>query len=327
MQVLVAGGAGFIGSHLCERLLHDGHDVCAVDNLVTGRWENVGHLLERPGFQLITADITEPLPPAVPRVDRIYHLASPASPNAESPRSYIKLPLETADANTIGTRRLLERARRDGARFLFASTSEIYGDPEVHPQSESYRGNVSTTGPRSVYDEAKRFGETLAMLYWRTHNVDARVVRIFNTYGERMDPDDGRVMVNFVVQTLRREPLTIYGDGEQTRSFCYVGDLVHGLQSAIEAEDLGGEIFNLGNPDERTIMDFARTVQQVCGVNLPIEFRPLPTDDPTRRCPDITKAQALLGWNPTIGLEDGIRRTVASIRAELEVAHVPLALA
>lgn len=327
MQILVAGGAGFIGSHLCELLLRDGHDVCAVDNLVTGRWENVGHLFGRLGFKLITADITEPLPPTVPRVDRIYHLASPASPNAGSPRSYIKLPLETADANTIGTRRLLERARHDGARFLFASTSEIYGDPEVHPQAESYRGNVSTTGPRSVYDEAKRFGETLTTLYWRTHNVDARIVRIFNTYGERMDPEDGRVMVNFVVQALQGEPLTIYGDGEQTRSFCYVGDLVRGLQAAMETGGMGGEVFNLGNPDERTIVEFAQAVQRICGVALPIEFRPLPTDDPTRRCPDITKARTLLGWSPTVDLEDGIRRTVASIRAELDVAHLPLALA
>jgi nucleoside-diphosphate-sugar epimerase len=235
--------------------------------------------------------------------------------------------LETADANTIGTRRLLERARRDGARFLFASTSEIYGDPEIHPQPESYRGNVSTTGPRSVYDEAKRFGETLAMLYWRTHDVDTRIVRIFNTYGERMDPHDGRVMVNFAVQALRGEPLTIYGDGEQTRSFCYVSDLVRGLQAVMEAEGLAGEVFNLGNPEERTILDFARTIQQICGASLPIEFRPLPTDDPTRRCPDITKARTLLDWCPTVSIEDGLRRTISSIRAELEVSEVSLALA
>lgn len=327
MRVLVAGGAGFIGSHLCDLLVDGGHEVYAVDNFLTGRWENVGHLLECPRFHLVAADVKEPLPLAVPRVDRIYHLASPASPNAGSPRSYIRLPFETADANTIGTRQLLDRADRDGARFLFASTSEIYGDPTVHPQPESYRGNVSTIGPRAVYDEAKRFGETLVAAYWRAHNVDARIVRIFNTYGERMDPDDGRVMVNFVVQALRGEALTMYGDGQQTRSFCFVGDLVRGLQAALETDGLGGEVFNLGNPDERTIADLARTVQEIEGVNLPIERHSLPTDDPLRRCPDIAKAQALLGWSPTVGLEDGLRRTIASLRAELEAPSLTLAIA
>ncbi len=318
MRVLVAGGAGFIGSHLCESLLAAGHEVIAVDNFATGRPANVAHLAEHPRFTLVRADVNEPLPESVPPVERIYHLASPASPNAESPRSYLQLPLETAAVNTAGTRRLLERARRDGARFLFASTSEIYGDPEVHPQPETYRGNVSTTGPRAVYDEAKRFGETLVAAYHRAYGVDARIVRIFNTFGERMDPEDGRVVVNFIIQALRGEPLTIYGDGTQTRSFCYVADLVRGLIAVMEAEGMAGEVFNLGNPDERTIADFAATIQRICGVTLPVEHRPLPTDDPTRRCPDIAKARRLLGWSPQVGLEEGLRRTLPYFRDELK---------
>ena len=321
MRVLVAGGAGFIGSHLCESLLAAGHEVIAVDNLATGRAANVAHLAEHPRFTLVRADVTEPLPEGVPPVERIYHLASPASPNAESPRSYLQLPLETAAANTTGTQRLLERARRDGARLLFASTSEAYGDPEVHPQPETYRGNVSTTGPRAIYDEAKRFGETLVAAYHRAYGVDARTVRIFNTYGERMDPEDGRVVVNFIIQALRGEPLTIYGDGTQTRSFCYVADLVRGLVAVMEAEGMAGEAFNLGNPDERTIADFAATIQRICRVELPIEHRPLPTDDPTRRCPDIAKARRLLGWSPQVGLEEGLRRTVPYFQADLTNAQ------
>ena len=321
MHILVAGGAGFIGSHLCDSLLAQGHEVIALDNFATGRAANVAHLGEQPRFRLLKADVTEPLPRAIPALDRIYHLASPASPNAESPRSYLQLPLETADANSVGTRRLLERARRDGARFLFTSTSEIYGDPTVHPQPETYRGNVNTVGPRAVYDESKRFGETLAAAYHREFGVDARIVRLFNTFGERMDPEDGRVVVNFVLQALRGEPLTIYGDGRQTRSFCHVADLVRGLLAAMETEDLAGEVFNLGNPDERTIADFARAVQEACGVRLPVVRRPLPTDDPTRRCPDIGKARRLLGWSPAISLEEGLRRTIAYFRGEL--AHPP----
>ena len=264
MRILVAGGAGFIGSHLCDALLAAGHAVVAVDNFATGRRANVAHLRDEPRFRLVEADVTTPFPADAPWASaafaRIYHLASPASPSATSPRSYMQLPLETAAVNTVGTQLLLERARRDGARFLFASTSEIYGDPLVHPQTEEYRGNVSTTGPRAVYDEAKRFGETLAVAYWRRYGVDARLIRIFNTYGERMDPDDGRAVVNFASQALRGEPLTIYGDGSQTRSLCHVSDLVRGMVAVMEGAGLGGEVFNLGNPDERTMLELAEAV-------------------------------------------------------------------
>ena len=317
MQILVAGGAGFIGSHLCDALLAAGHAVTAVDNFATGRAGNVAHLRDEPRFRLVEADVTLPLPADLPPFARIYHLASPASPNATSPRSYMQLPLETAAVNTIGTRLLLDRARHDGARLLFASTSEIYGDPIIHPQPEDYRGNVSTTGPRAVYDEAKRFGETLATAYWRRYGVDARLVRIFNTYGERMDPDDGRAVVNFASQALRGEPLTIYGDGSQTRSLCHVSDLVRGIVAVMEGEGLGGEVFNLGNPDERTMLDLAAAVQRACGAALPLAFRPMPTDDPTRRCPDIGKARRILGWSPRVSLDDGLQCLIAAFRVEL----------
>lgn len=316
MRVVVAGGAGFIGSHLCDALLAAGHEVWALDNFATGRRDNVAHLAGEARFHLIEADVTQPLPPALPPFARIYHLASPASPNATSPRSYMQLPLETAVVNTIGTQLLLERARHDNARFLFASTSETYGDPLIHPQPETYRGNVSTIGPRAVYDEAKRFGETLASAYWRKYGTDARLIRIFNTYGERMDPADGRAVVNFAAQALRGEPLTIYGDGSQTRSLCHVSDLVRGIVAVMEGEGLGGEVFNLGNPDERTMLDLARAVQAVCRTDLPYHFHPMPADDPTRRCPDITKARQRLGWQPTVPLESGLARLIGAFRHE-----------
>ena len=317
-NILVAGGAGFIGSHLCDALLAADHDVWAVDNFATGRRANIAHLAAHPHFSLVEADVTAPLPPDLPTFARIYHLASPASPNATSPRSYMQLPLETAAVNTVGTQLLLERARHDGARILFASTSEIYGDPLVHPQREDYRGNVSTLGPRAIYDEAKRFGETLMIAHWRRWGTDARLIRIFNTYGERMDPDDGRAVVNFAAQCLRGEPLTIYGDGSQTRSLCHVADLVRGIIAVMEADGLAGEVFNLGNPDERTMIDLAQAVMTACEVELPLAFRPMPTDDPTRRCPDIGKAQRLLGWQPTIPLEEGLGRLIAAFRQELD---------
>ena len=316
MRVVVAGGAGFIGSHLCDTLLAAGNEVWAIDNFATGRRENVAHLAGEARFHLIEADVTQPLPADLPPFARIYHLASPASPNATSPRSYMQLPLETAAVNTVGTQLLLERTRQDGARFLFASTSETYGDPLIHPQPESYRGNVSTLGPRAIYDEAKRFGETLALAYWRKYGTDARLIRIFNTYGERMDPADGRAVVNFAAQALRGEPLTIYGDGSQTRSLCHVSDLVRGIVAVMESEGLGGEVFNLGNPDERTMLDLARAVQAVCKTDLPYDFLPMPTDDPTRRCPDITKVRRHLGWQPTVPLEVGLERLIAAFRHE-----------
>jgi nucleoside-diphosphate-sugar epimerase len=316
MRVVVAGGAGFIGSHLCDALLAAGHEVWALDNFATGRPENVAHLADEARFHLVETDVTQPLPADLPAFERIYHFASPASPNATSPRSYMQLPLETAAVNTVGTQLLLERARRDGARLLFASTSEIYGDPLIHPQPETYRGNVNTIGPRSIYDEAKRFGETLVYAYWRKYGTDARLIRIFNTYGERMDPADGRAVVNFAAQALRGEPLTIYGDGSQTRSLCHVSDLVHGIVAVMEGEGLGGEVFNLGNPDERTMLDLARAVQTVCKTDLPYDFRPMPTDDPTRRCPDITKARQRLSWQPTVPLEVGLERLIGAFRHE-----------
>jgi len=317
MRVLVSGGSGFIGSHLCDALVAAGHEVWAGDNFATGRRDNVAHLRDQPRFHLVTSDVTQTLPDEIPPVERIYHLASPASPNATSPRSYMQLPLETAAVNTVGTQLLLERARRDGARFLFASTSEIYGDPAVHPQPEEYRGNVSTTGPRAVYDEAKRFGETLTAAYWRKYGVDGRLIRIFNTYGERMDPEDGRAVVNFAAQALRGQPLTIYGDGSQTRSLCHVSDLVRGIIAVMEGDGLGGEVFNLGNPDERTMLDLAQAVLDACGVELPFDYRPMPTDDPTRRCPNIDKARRVLGWQPTVRLEEGLQRLIAAFRQEL----------
>lgn len=318
MHILVAGGAGFIGSHLCDANLGAGHEVWAVDNFATGRRANVAHLAAHPRFHLVEADVTQPLPPELPPFTRIYHLASPASPNTTSPRSYMQLPLETAAVNTVGTRQLLERARQDGARILFASTSEIYGDPLVHPQTEEYRGNVNTLGPRAIYDEAKRFGETLMIAYWRRFGTDARLIRIFNTYGERMDPDDGRAVVNFVAQALRGEPLTIYGDGSQTRSLCHVSDLVRGIMAVMEGEGLAGQVFNLGNPDERTMLDLAHAVMAACGTDLPLAFYPMPTDDPTRRCPDISKARQHLGWQPTVSLEEGLGRLIAAFRQELD---------
>jgi len=316
MRVVVAGGAGFIGSHLSDALLAAGHDVWALDNFATGRRDNVARLADEPRFHLVECDVTQPLPGGLPTFARIYHLASPASPNATSPRSYMQLPLETAAVNTVGTQLLLERARRDDARFLFASTSEIYGDPLIHPQPETYRGNVSTTGPRAIYDEAKRFGETLAIAYRRRYGTDARVIRIFNTYGERMDPADGRAVVNFAAQALRGQPLTIYGDGSQTRSLCHVSDLVRGIVAVMEGEGLGGEVLNLGNPDERTMLDLARAVQTACKTDLPYDFHPMPTDDPTRRCPDITKARQRLGWQPVVPLERGLERLIDAFRHE-----------
>ena len=325
-RALVAGGAGFVGSHLCDALLADGWEVWAVDNFSTGRLDNVAHLQDEPRFHLVKADITRELPDLIPRVDRIFHLASPASPNSKSPRSYMQLPLQTAMANTIGTNILLERAKRDGARLLFASTSEIYGDPAVHPQAELYRGNVSTIGPRAVYDETKRFGETLCSAYWRTFGVDTRIIRIFNTYGERMDPADGRVIVNFATQALRGEALTIYGDGRQTRSFCYVTDLVSGILSVMDGANLAGEVFNLGNTEERTIAEFAQLVQDACGTSLPVVYLSRPVDDPTRRCPDISKATSRLGWQPRICLREGLIRTMPYFRDEInscsEIADV-----
>ena len=303
-QVVVAGGAGFLGSHLCDRLIQRGDTVVCLDDLSTGSKENVAHLLGHERFNLIVTNVSENVElEDSSQVDAVCNLASPASPPA-----YLARPFDTLAVGSEGTRRLLELARAHGARFLMASTSEIYGDPEVHPQVESYRGNVDPTGPRSVYDEAKRFAESLTMAMHRTHGVNVGIARIFNTYGPRLSPGDGRVVSNFIVQALRGEPLTVYGDGSQTRSLCFVDDEIGGLLALLDSS-LTGPV-NIGNPDERSVLDLAHFVLEVTGSTSGIVFEPLPTDDPTRRCPDITLARTELGWEPTTGLREGIEKTI-----------------
>lgn len=303
MRSLVAGGAGFIGSHLCEELLNRGHQVLCVDNLITGHKENVAHLMKDGSFDLLIHDVVEEL--EVDRADYVFHLASPASPVG-----YMNHPILTHLTNSLGTYNLLELARIWNAKFLMASTSEIYGDPLQHPQSEDYWGNVNPIGPRSCYDEGKRFAESLTMEYVRHYDLDARIVRIFNTYGPRSDPDDGRVVPNFITQALRGEPMTVYGDGSQTRSFCFVMDMVDGICKAMMTAGTKGEAFNLGNPEEYAILDFARLILEICDRDLPVTFESLPPDDPTRRRPDIQKAIDRLEWKPTTALKDGLGITV-----------------
>ncbi len=301
-RVLVAGGAGFIGSHLCDRLLADGHDVIAVDSLVTGRLRNIAHLKSERRFRFIKHDIVTPL--SVPgRIDRIINLASPASP-VDFPR----IPVQILLTGACGSRNLLELARTKRARYLLASTSEVYGDPKVHPQSERYWGNVNPIGPRSCYDEAKRFAEAITMAYRRAHGVDIRIVRIFNTYGPRMRLNDGRVVPALVDQALRGKPLTVFGNGSQTRSFCYVSDLVEGLCRLMRSSIR--EPVNIGNPREMTILKFAEAIRRVTGTRSKIVFRPLPADDPRQRRPDITRARTMLGWRPQVDFEQGIRKTI-----------------
>ena len=301
----MAGGAGFLGSHLCDRLVERGDSVVCLDDLSTGSAENVAHLVGSDRFRLIVADVSEKVElDDDARIDAVCHLASPASPPA-----YLARPLHTLAVGSEGTRRLLELARAHDARFLMASTSEVYGEPEVHPQDESYRGNVDPTGPRSVYDEAKRFAEAITMAMHRSYGLNVGIARIFNTYGPRLSPGDGRVVSNFVVQALRGEPLTVYGDGTQTRSFCFVDDQIAGLL-ALLGSSLTGPV-NIGNPDERSMLELARLVLEVTGSHSDIVFRPLPTDDPTRRCPDITLARETLGWSPRVELRDGLERTIA----------------
>ena len=317
MATLVAGGAGFIGSHLCERLLAEGDPVICLDNLITGRRRNIASLMDRPGFAFVEHDVVEPLPP-LPRVSRVFHLASPASPVA-----YQLHPIETMRTNSEGSRNLLELARRDGASFLYASTSEVYGDPLVHPQGEEYWGNVNPIGPRAMYDEAKRYGEALTMAYADAYGVDTRIARIFNTYGPRMAPDDGRVVSNFVVQALVGEPLTVYGDGSQTRSFQYIDDLIEGMVRLMRSTFCGP--VNLGNPSEFTVLQLARLVQELTDIDAPIEFRPLPGDDPRQRRPDIRLARLVLGeWEPNVPLPVGLRRTITYFGDELiAIGHEP----
>jgi dTDP-glucose 4,6-dehydratase len=306
VKLVVAGAAGFIGSHLCDRLLADGHSVIGVDNFISGREENLKGLRGKPKFEFIEADVVEPL--AVKGVEGVFHLASCASPV-----DYLNHPIETLKAGSYATHNLLELARASRARFFLASTSEVYGDPLVHPQPESYPGNVSTVGPRSVYDEAKRYAEACTMAYHRHFGVDVRIARIFNTYGPRMQPNDGRVVTNFIVQALTGAPLTIYGDGSQTRSFCYVEDEVEGLYQLFMKGD--HEPTNIGNPGEFTVLELAEMVIDMTGARSGVERRPLPKDDPKVRRPDISKARRLLGWEPRIPLRDGLERTIAFFRS------------
>jgi nucleoside-diphosphate-sugar epimerase len=307
MTVAVAGGAGFVGSHLCERLLDEGATVVCLDNLRTGRFANIAPLVNRPAFTFIEHDVVEPLPP-LPRFEQVFHLASPASP-----RAYQCWPVETMRVNSEGTRLLLELAARDGARFLYTSTSEVYGDPLEHPQREEYRGNVNPIGPRAMYDEGKRYGEALTVTYGETHGIDVCIARPFNTYGPRMDRDDGRVVSNFITQALENQPLTVYGDGSQSRSFQYVDDLVEGLMCLMASEARGP--LNLGNPEEYTMLQLATMIRELVGSTSEIVFAPLPIDDPRQRRPDITLAKELLGWEPTVPVREGLLRTIAYFRS------------
>jgi UDP-glucuronate decarboxylase len=309
MRILVTGGAGFIGSHLCERLLGEGHDVICLDNFFTGRRENIFPLLDNPRFELVRHDVIEPI---LLEVDQVYNLACPASPI-----HYQYNPVKTVKTNVMGAINMLGLAKRVRARILQASTSEVYGDPLVHPQTEDYWGNVNPIGLRSCYDEGKRLAETLMMDYHRQNHVDTRIARIFNTYGPRMLEDDGRVVSNFVVQALRGEPLTLYGEGNQTRSFCYVDDLVEGLIRLMNANDLHQPV-NLGNPGEFTIKQLAEEVRRICGSNSELTYLPLPEDDPRQRKPDITTAQTVLGWIPKVPLAEGLERTVQYFRERVQ---------
>lgn len=316
MRILVTGGAGFIGSHLCDRLLSEGHEVVVIDNLITGDIQNLAHLAGRDDFRFIRHDVSNFI--FVPgRVEAVIHLASPASPNPASPFGYPQLPIQTLKVGGLGTHNALGVARVNDARFLLASTSEIYGDPQVHPQPETYWGHVDPIGPRSVYDEAKRFAEAMTMAYHRYHDLDTRIARIFNTYGPRMRLDDGRVIPNFIVQALRGQPMTVYGDGSQTRSFCFVDDLVNGLYGLL-VSDLQ-EPVNLGNPSEMTILQLAEAIRELTGSQSEIlrlaDRRG--ASDPQRRQPDIQRAQAILNWSPTVNLEDGLRRTIEDFEARL----------
>ena len=310
MRILVTGGAGFIGSHLCERLVSEGNEVLCLDNFFTGRRENILPLLDNSNFELLRHDVTEPI---LLEVDQIYNLACPASPV-----HYQYNPVKTVKTNVMGAINMLGLAKRVRARILQASTSEVYGDPLVHPQTEDYWGNVNPIGIRSCYDEGKRIAETLMTDYHRQNNVDIRIARIFNTYGPRMLEDDGRVVSNFIVQALRGEPLTLYGEGQQTRSFCYVDDLVEGLIRLMNVKGVH-EPLNLGNPGEFTIMQLAEEVVKACDSRSGFTYLPLPADDPKQRKPDIGKAKSLLGWNPTIPLREGLKKTVEDFKARVNV--------
>jgi dTDP-glucose 4,6-dehydratase len=302
MRVLVTGGAGFLGSHLCDRLLREGHEVLAMDNLLTGNPRNIEHLQDEKRFRFVRHNVAEYIYVDGP-LDAVLHFASPASPI-----DYLELPIQTLKVGSLGTHNALGVALAKKSRFLLASTSEVYGDPLVHPQPETYWGNVNPIGPRGVYDEAKRFGEAITMAYRRAHGVDTRIVRIFNTYGERMRPRDGRVVPALIGQALSGEPMTVFGDGSQTRSFCYVSDLVDGIYRLL-LSDVPDPV-NIGNPAELSVLEFARTIKELTGTKSEITFRPLPVDDPKVRQPDITRAKSLLGWKPVVELAEGLKRTI-----------------
>jgi dTDP-glucose 4,6-dehydratase len=309
MRILITGGAGFLGSHLCDRFLAEGHEVICMDNLITGNIRNIEHLAGHDRFLFIKHDVTNYIYVSGP-IDVVMHFASPASPI-----DYLKYPIQTLKVGALGTHKALGLALAKGARFVLASTSEVYGDPLVHPQTEDYWGNVNPIGPRGVYDEAKRFAEAMTMAYHRAHGVDTRIARIFNTYGPRMRLDDGRVVPNFIGQALRGEPLTVYGDGTQTRSFCYVSDLIEGLVRLTFSDEV--EPVNLGNPEEMTILEFAQRINAMTGNRAGIVFKPLPENDPRVRRPDISKARRVLGWEPTVPFEEGMQRTIAWFRTHL----------
>ncbi|MDE2059358.1 MAG: SDR family oxidoreductase [candidate division NC10 bacterium] len=308
-RILITGGAGFLGSHLCDRLIEKGHEVICLDNLITGLVDNVAHLIRHDAFRFIKLDVTEYLYIDGP-LDYVLHFASPASPI-----DYQRLPIQTLKVGSLGTHKALGLAKAKGARFLLASTSEVYGDPAIHPQREEYWGNVNPVGPRGVYDEAKRFAEAMTMAYHRYHGLNTRIARIFNTYGPRMRPNDGRVVSNFISQALRGEPLTVYGDGSQTRSFCYVSDLVEGLYCLLMSDEVNP--VNIGNPKEFTVLDLAHMVLRSIDGRSTIEFRPLPLDDPRVRQPDIGLAREKLGWEPKVQIEEGLTLTIEYFRKQL----------
>lgn len=312
MRILVTGGAGFLGSHLCEELLAEDNQVVCVDNLMTGSMDNITHLQENTNFTFINHDIIYPLH-VEGKIDQIYNLACPASPV-----QYQKNPVRTIKANTIGVINILGLAREHGARILQASTSEVYGDPEVHPQTENYRGNVNTIGPRACYDEGKRCAETLFFDYFRMHGMEIKVIRIFNTYGPRMAFDDGRVVSNFILQALRNEDITIYGDGSQTRSFCYVDDLIDGMMKMMNSSaDFYGPV-NIGNPDEYTVKELAEKIVSLTGSKSEIVYKDLPEDDPKKRCPNISLAKKMLGWKPGISVDEGLKKNIENFRVRLK---------
>jgi dTDP-glucose 4,6-dehydratase len=309
LRAVITGGAGFLGSHLCDYLIERGWDVLAIDNLVTGSEGNAAHLVKHPRFRMMRHDVSQYIDVAGP-VDYVLNFASPASPV-----DYLKLPIQTLKVGALGTHNSLGLALAKEAKYLMASTSECYGDPEVSPQPETYWGHVNQIGPRGVYDEAKRFAEAIVMAYHRFHGVDTRIVRIFNTYGPRMRLNDGRALPNFVYQALTGQPITVYGDGRQTRSFCYVSDLIEGIYRLMNSDE--HEPVNIGNPQEITILEFAERIRALLGSEVPIIFKPLPQDDPKQRCPDISKAKRLLGWQPKINLDEGLRLTLEFFRQQV----------